>query len=145
MHSVFWPSKIEILRCLETKREREGGGGGEFDTILSIGFCILHSADSEQLGKSLRNSHLGPACTELLKCDRPGVTIPKDTGFFDICTSNCGWGGVCHGLMVRFRREQRPHGWWLQPAEWSPTDQLINQSTYNRGRFSIVYIRWIIE
>ena len=26
------------------------------------------SADSEQLGKSLRNSHIGPACTEPLKC-----------------------------------------------------------------------------
>ena len=26
------------------------------------------SADSEQLGKSLRNSHIGPACTEPLSC-----------------------------------------------------------------------------
>ena len=41
--TVFWPSKVEILRCLETDREREGGGGGgvEFDTILSICFCIV--------------------------------------------------------------------------------------------------------
>ena len=38
--TVFWPSKIEILCCLET--DREGGGEGvEFDAILSIFFCIL--------------------------------------------------------------------------------------------------------
>ena len=36
--TVFWSSKIEILRCLETDRE---GGGVEFDAILSIFFCIL--------------------------------------------------------------------------------------------------------
>ena len=62
-------------------------GGVEFDTILSICFCILEkkpqghfltqkeqtcqiSADSEQLGKSIRNSHLGPACTEPLNLER---------------------------------------------------------------------------
>ena len=44
--TVFWPSKIEILRCLEMNREGGGGGGVEFDTILSICFCILEKKNT---------------------------------------------------------------------------------------------------
>ena len=36
---------------------------GHFSTGKELACQI--SADSEQLGKSLRNSHIGPACTEL--------------------------------------------------------------------------------
>ena len=67
--------------------QRAGGGGGgglnltQFGPYFSIflkkiqghfltqkeSTCQI-SDDSEQLGKSLRNSHMGPACTELLNC-----------------------------------------------------------------------------
>ena len=36
---------------------------GHFFTEKEESACQI-SADSEQLGKSLRNSHIGPACTE---------------------------------------------------------------------------------
>ena len=61
---------------------REGRGGGLSRTCLKPGFPACEkkncrdiyftekewasqiSADSEELGKSLRNGHVGPACTE---------------------------------------------------------------------------------
>ena len=54
---MFWPSKIEILRCLETNREGGGGGGVEFDTILSICFCILEKKNHRDIFQHKKSRH----------------------------------------------------------------------------------------
>ena len=43
--TVFWLSRIEILHCLEM--DRDGGGGGDFHTILSIFSDIFQNKKSQ--------------------------------------------------------------------------------------------------
>ena len=87
--------------CVSFTLLEGGGGGGTFKKVLlfealfsrlwkkkpwhffhrkGVGNCLI-SADSEQLGKSLRNSHIGPACTEPFNryCDTTRPKLTKTT------------------------------------------------------------------
>ena len=113
MHSVLALKARNSTLFGDEQRGREGGGvnltqfcpyvsaflnkktTGTFFNTKRVDICQI-SADSEQLGKSLRNSHLGPACMELLNLSsrKPEVLYHKRMYIWCnlyvwLTTSNC--------------------------------------------------------